>query len=91
MIEPSDLDLGRPVGARDNQWGEVSVRRRGGLTVERVAWHSFRWTMIQFAKFVLLEFEMVASSSLVEEVVDAWLESRPTPPQPQERRWRGGG
>ena len=77
MIEPSDLDLGRPVGAKDNQWGEVASRRRGsGLTVARVAWVSYRWTMIQFAKFVLVEFDMVASSSLVEEVVDAWLEKR---------------
>lgn len=79
-IEPSDLELSRPVGAKDNQWGEVAVRRPGGrLTVARVAWNSYRWTMVQFAKFVLVEFGMVASSSLVEEVVDAWLESRPLP------------
>jgi len=74
MIEPSDLEL----GARDNQWGEVASRRRGGgLTVARVAWMSYRWTMIQFAKFVLVEFDMVASTDLVEEVVDAWINRTP--------------
>lgn len=78
MIEPDDLELMRPVGARDNRWGMVVSRRRGGaLTVGRMAWNAYRWTMIQFAKFVLVEFGMVASSSLVEEVVDAWLASRP--------------
>jgi hypothetical protein len=78
MIEPNDLELMRPVGAKDNRWGQVAVRRPGGgLTVARVAWRTYRWTMIQFAKFVLVEFGMVASSSLVEEVVDAWIASRP--------------
>lgn len=78
MIEPNDLHLYVPAGARDNlPFGEVARRTRGGgLTVARVKWFAYRWTMIQFAKFVLLEFDMTASSHLVEEAVDAWLEGR---------------
>lgn len=59
---------------QDNRFGEVASRRGGGsLTVVRLSWLAHRWTMIQFAKFVLVEFDMVASQDLVEQVVDAWL------------------
>ena len=62
----------------DHLWGEVAGRRRGGgLTVNRVAWRVFRWRLVQFAKFVLVEFDIVASSDMVEAAVDAWLERTP--------------
>lgn len=63
---------------RDNRFGMVASRRRGGgLTVARVAWGAYRWSMIQFAKFVLVQFDMTASTDLVEAVVDEWLADRP--------------
>lgn len=63
--------------AKDHRWGMVAERRQGGrLTVTRVTWQAFRWTMIQFAKFVLVEFEVSAPGEQVEAVVEAWLARR---------------
>jgi len=60
--------------ARDNRFDLVGSRRRGGgMTVARMAWWSYRWTMIQFAKFVLVNFGYAPTTEEVEEVVDAWL------------------
>lgn len=67
--------------AQDNRFGLVASRRRGGgLTVARVAWWSYRWSMIQFAKFVLVEFGYAPRTEEVEEVVDAWFAPPPSPP-----------
>lgn len=63
---------------RDHLWGQTAGRRRGGgLTVNRVAWRVFRWRLVQFAKFLLLEFDILADGDLVEAAVDAWLERTP--------------
>lgn len=63
--------------SQDHRFGEVASRRRSGLTVARMSWRVYRWTMIQFAKFVLVEFGYAPRTDEVEEVVDAWLAGRP--------------
>jgi len=66
--------------ARDNRFDLVVRRGRGaGLTTARMAWWSYRWTMIQFAKFVLVNFGYAPTTEEVEEVVDAWLKGRSSP------------
>ena len=63
--------------AKDNRFDLVASRgRRGGLMVARAKW-AYRWSMIQFAKFVLVNFGYAPTTVEVEEVVDAWLNARP--------------
>lgn len=53
------------------EFGTVPARK--GMDLKRVAFRSYRWTLIQFAKFVLVQFDIVADGKMVEEAVDLWL------------------
>ena len=58
--------------------GDVARRGWGGKwTVARVSWQKYRWVMIQFAKYVAIEWSDRNSTSTIEEIVDAWLRERP--------------
>lgn len=58
-------------------WGSVGRRRGGRMTVERASWRAYRWVMIQFAKYVAIEWGDMNSTRTIEEIVDAWLRERP--------------
>jgi hypothetical protein len=64
--------------------GNVPVRRGGGWTVVRVGRMAYRRVMVNFAKYVVIEF-LNREGWDVEEVVDEWLNQAPLltrPPTP---------
>lgn len=71
MFEPYDNMI--------SEFGSVPVRRRGGAwTMMRVARLAYRRTMVSFAKYVLIQFDILVDGDLVERVVDEWLNKSPS-------------
>lgn len=68
MFEPTD---------NIPEFGSIPVRRGGGWGLLRVARMGYRRTMISFAKYILIEFDVMADGDLIEKAVDAWLNHAP--------------